>query len=177
MLTETQRQQFLEAMGVDVYVLRTRAESPVAEIIGRAADTEAGKKPIVTRTAQRRLVIVCERAHGNSREVVDRQHALIVRALGLDAAQIDWLFADAKQLERDPPALSAWLVLGEHLARVLGQQLSTQQQNASVIAVLPALPNALRGGVNQRAFWQALKPLARVLRQPAASDAALSSQH
>ena len=67
MLTETQRQQFLQAMGVDVYVLRTRAELPVTEIIGRAADTEAGKKPIVTRTAQRRLVIVCERAHGNSR--------------------------------------------------------------------------------------------------------------
>ncbi len=177
MLAETQRQQFLEAMGVDVYVLRARAESSIAEIVGRAADTETEKKPAVIVSAQPRLVIVCERVDGNSREIFDRQHTLILRALGLDTAQIEWLFADATQLEREPPALNAWLVLGEHLARVLGQQLSTQQQNASVIAVLPALPNALRGGANKRAFWQALKPVARALRQRAASDAVSSSPH
>ncbi len=173
MLVDAQRQQFLEVMGVDVYVLRARIEPPIAP---NDSVTDAEKTSTSIDTLQPRLVIVSERADGNSGEVFERQHALILRALGLDAAQIEWLFADMTQLERAPPALNAWLVLGEHLARVLGQQLSTQQQNASVIAVLPVLPNALHGATNKRAFWQALKPIARALRKPAASDAVSFSQ-
>ncbi|WP_165371662.1 DNA polymerase III subunit psi [Pseudolysobacter antarcticus] len=174
MLVETQRQQFLEAMGVDVYVLRSRIESPITSI---DAIIDAEKTPASVAMQQPRLAIVCERADGNSHEVFERQAALILRALGVDATQIEWLFADAKQLEQTPPALNIWLVLGEHLARVLGQQLSTQQQNASVIAVALSLPNALRGAANKSAFWQALKPIARALRKLAASAPASPAQH
>jgi DNA polymerase III psi subunit len=174
MLADAQRQQFLVAMGVDVYVLRSRSESPITP---SDAIIDAEKTSAPAAMQQPRLVIVSERADGNSHDISECQYALILRALGLDAAQIEWLFVDATQLERVPPALNTWLVLGEHLARVLGQQLSTQQQNASVIAVASALPNALSGAANKRAFWQALKPLARALRKPAASDAVLSSKH
>lgn len=159
MLAEAERQQYLHAMNIDVYVLRARVA------MGAEAKTDSSVTTIDA--AHPRLIIVYERADVNMHE---RQHAQIARSLGVTAAQIEWLDADAAQRECSSSMPQVWLVLGEHLLQVLDQQLSTQQQNALVIAVVPALPHAMLDGARKRALWQALKPLARALRTLAAGD-------
>ncbi len=143
-MVDAQRLRILMAMGVDVYALRSQAPAAAAP----------------------RLVVVS--AQGVRRDTrLARLFVQLPHALGLASAAIDWLEADAHGALCAPPRAPAYLVLGAQMARSLGVQLSTMQQNSSAIAVT-ADPAQLPGSAaDKRALWQALKPLARRLSKRA----------
>jgi hypothetical protein len=138
-----QRQRMLAAMGIDVYELR-------------------GAKAAAPAAPRRAVFVAAHGVRGDAR--LARLIARLPAALGAAPAQIAWLEADAGGALPPPPGPQAYLVFGAAMARALGAQLSTIEQNACVIAVT-AEPRDLPGGVaGKRALWQALKPLARHLR-------------
>jgi hypothetical protein len=156
MLAEAQRLQALSAMGIDVYLLRTRgARVPaVGETLqAEAPDAEANTLPPA-------LVVAC--AHGVDADT-PRLRAALPLALGISAARIVWIEPDGSGALASPPSAPAYLALGADLARALGEQLSTMQQMSAVIAVADAPRACLGSSLARRALWQALKPIARQL--------------
>jgi DNA polymerase III psi subunit len=149
--------RMLEAMGIDVYALRRNdaAQASSLPVAGSTADS-------VTPTSTR-LVVVS--ARGTRRDArLARLFAHLPQAFGIDEAAIAWFEADAAGALGEPPAAGVYLVLGAAMARALGAQLSTMQQNTAVIAVT-ADTNVLPGdAAAKRALWHTLKPLARCLR-------------
>lgn len=100
------------------------------------------------------VVIVCA-AH-------EREAVLpALRAIGLDPERATWLAPDALT---SLPAAANYLVFGEPLARALGAELPTAQQQAARI-VVAAAPAQWRDAAAKRRLWQVLKPLARSLRK------------
>ena len=157
-MIDATRLRLLEAMGVDVYALRTRAPSPAAVATGEAN--------IVPARNSLRLTIVC--AHGVRADArLARLFKHLPQVFGISSAAIDWIEADANDELVDFADAQVYLVLGAAMARSLGAQLSTMQQNTATIAVT-ADPTRLPGiAADKRALWQALKPLARRLRETA----------
>ncbi|HEX7915888.1 hypothetical protein [Rudaea sp.] len=149
------RLHMLEAMGIDVYALRART---VATKIANAADASLATGPASTR-----LAVVCARsARADAR--LARLFKHLPHTLGVSAGAISWLEADVNGELDDVADAPAYLVLGAAMARALGAQLSTMQQNTATIAVT-ADPAHLPGiAADKRALWQALKPVARRLR-------------
>jgi len=147
-LPDGERLRRLDAMGVRVYRLRTtspRADEPVA----------ANAEP-ATAATRVRLLVVCDEARTPALDA-------IVRTLAVADAAIGWCTPRGGKLDGLDLDASAYLVLGEHLARVLGAELpTTAQQQAAIVVV--AAPSALRGdAMAKRLLWQALKPLKRRL--------------
>lgn len=141
----------LDAMGIRPYRLRTRliaAEQP-------AAETEATAE---TLPGTLHLAVICEEPRGKA-------SALIAAALGLAETALRWhVPRDGRLAELDQDA-AAFLVLGNHLARVLGAELPTAAQQAATI-VVTAAPAQWRGdAMAKRLLWQALRPLRRHLRE------------
>ena len=133
-----ERLRRLDAMGVRVWRLRGAARGDAAP---------AGTV---------RLLVVGDDAKTPAAEA-------IVRTLGVDDAHVGWCVARGGRLDGLDLQAGAYLVLGEHLARVVGAELptATQQRAAIVVAAAPA---ALRGNaMAKRLLWQALKPLKRRL--------------
>jgi hypothetical protein len=158
-----ERLQVLHAMGVDIYVARIRDVSgsgPVQQV-APAADA-----PPEQRAADVQLVAVCARGLRDQ----PRMAALLKQlphALGIRAASIHWLEADEQGALASPIDAPGYLVFGATMARALGIQLSTMQQNSCVIAVT-AEPSRLPGtAMDKRALWQVLKPLAQRLQSRA----------
>jgi len=162
-MAESRRAQVLAAMGIEVLRLRgTGARS------SHAADLVDALQPAAPAawTDAPRVLIVCARGHRTDARTA-RMAAQLPRALGTSAASIAWCEADARGEVASPPQVPAYLVLGTRMAHALGAQLPTTLQNAAVIAVIgepEALPVDASG---KRVLWQALKPIARALRESA----------
>lgn len=158
MLAEAQRLQTLAAMGIDVYLLRTRAGVASGETAPQEAPA-AGTNALLPA-----LVVAC--APGVDADT-PRLRAALPLALGISAARIVWIEPNAAGVLAAPPPAPAYLALGADLARALGEQLSTMQQMSAVIAVADAPRACLGNGLARRALWQALKPIARYLQRGA----------
>lgn len=162
-MLDSEHLRMLAAMGVDVYALRTSMSAPIAAATHAHAVTDA----TLAQAHAPRLVVAC--AQNVRRDArLARLFAQLPQTLGVAGSAIDWLEADAGGNVASPPSAPAYLVLGAAMARALGVQLSTMQQNSSTIAVT-AEPAQLPGSAaDKRALWQALKPLAQRLRGQAA---------
>lgn len=159
MLAEAQRLQTLAAMGIDVYLLRTRdAGVPAVANTAFATDSPVGD----SKSALPALVVACARSVDAD---TPRLRAALPLALGICAARIVWIEPDAAGALASPPSAPAYLALGADLAHALGEQLSTIQQMSAVIAVADAPRACLGNGLARRALWQALKPIARRLQR------------
>jgi DNA polymerase III psi subunit len=155
MLAEAQRLQTLAAMGIDVYLLRTRSCAVVGEPALSLHAPVAGAN-----AASLAVVFAC--ARGDDADT-PRLRAALPLALGISATRITWIEPDAVGALASPPSAPAYLALGADVARALGAQLSTMQQNSAVIAVADAPRACMSNGLARRALWQALKPIARRL--------------
>ena len=156
-MIDATRLRLLEAMGVDVYALRTRALSP-------AVATDEADVP--ARGSSRLTVVCAQGVRADAR--LARLFRHLPQAFGISSAAIYWIEADANGELIDIADAQAYLVFGAAMARALGAQLSTMQQNTATIAVTTD-PAQLPGmAADKRALWQALKPLARRLRETAA---------
>lgn len=156
----------LNAMGVDVYVSRSR----LTDAVGSAADASTSRVNALTAADQAmtaiQLVAVCARG-ARAQACLSPLLGQLPQILGVAPTAIHWLEADAQGTLVAAPSAPAYLVFGAAMARALGVQLSTMQQNSSVIAVT-AEPEQLPGSAMQkRALWQVLKPLAQRLRAKA----------
>ncbi len=165
MLAETQRHDVLAAMGIDVYLLRKRDAGVPAAAAARP-DVPEAVAPDAAVPADIVLVVACSRSVGAD-PATARLRASLPLALGVAAARIGWIEPGAAGELPAPPAAPAYLALGTELARALGEHLSTKQQMSSVIAVADAPQACLANALAKRALWQALKPVARRLRQRA----------
>jgi hypothetical protein len=143
----------LDAIGVIPYRLRSRDRANAREA---AAATTNGAMPAAAATV--RVAVICEQSAGATAQT-------IAAALGLAEAALHWhVPADGRLPELDQNA-AAFLVLGAHLARVLGAELPTAAQQAATI-VVTAAPQEWRGNaLAKRLLWQALRPLRRHLRE------------
>lgn len=154
-MIDAARLHLLEAMGIDVYALRTRALSPAAATVSEANAAAAG-------SSSRLAVVYAQGVRADARLVRLFKH--LPQAFGISSAAIDWIEADASGELADVADMPAYLVFGAAMARSLGAQLSTMQQSTATIAVT-ADPAQLPGiAADKRALWQALKPVARRLR-------------
>lgn len=161
MLADAQRHDLLAAMGIDVYLLRTRDVAP-ASATDRAA---APSPPAVVQAGAGDVAVVVACAPGADAHA-ERLRKALPTALGIAASRMRWIQPDAGgTLVLPAAAAAAYLALGADMARTLGAQLSTMQQRSAVIAVADAPQACLRNGLARRALWQALKPIARHLRQ------------
>ncbi len=117
-MVEAGHRQMLEAMGIDIYELRTHEAALVV------ASSQAACAP--------RLAVVC--AHGvRSQARLAKLFAQLPQALGLTADEFGWHEADNAGVLAEPPVVPGYLVLGALMARALGAQLSTQQQKRALI--------------------------------------------
>jgi hypothetical protein len=143
----------LDAIGVIPYRLRSRDRVNVRDA---AVAATTGAMPAAAVAV--RVAVICEQAAGASAQT-------IAAALGLAEAALHWQVpADGRLPELDPNA-AAFLVLGTHLARVLGAELPTTAQQAATIVVTAAPPEWRGNALAKRLLWQALRPLRRHLRE------------
>jgi len=150
MLAEAQRRGVLSAMGIDVYLLR-----------GGAAHAHAATGADAPQQAAAELIVVCARADEGG---TARLRNLLPLALGVELGRVRWIEADARGNLPEVPNAPAYLALGAAMPRALGANLSTMQQNSATIAAADDATLSLRDSLSKRALWQALKPLARRLR-------------
>lgn len=145
---DRERLRRLDAMGVRVYRLRPAPSERHAETLPEAsADTAA---------TGIRLLIVCDEQRSSALDA-------IVRTIGLPEPQVGWCAPRGGKLEGLDLDAGAYLVLGAHLARALGAELPTEQQQRAGVVVVAA-PSELRGNaMAKRLLWQALRPLKRRL--------------
>jgi len=141
MLAEAQRASMLQIMGIDVYRLR-------ATIAPAAADA--------ARQLAAAIVVI-----GANAAVPAHFKLQLPRALGVAAPRVHW--CDIGATIADDAA--GYVAIGTEAARALGAQLSTMQQNRSIIATTAEAPALLGSGAAKRALWQVLKPVARRLRE------------
>lgn len=141
----------LDAMGIVAYQLRRR--TPVA-LAAQMSDTAAA----LPEAAAVRIAVISDQPR-------ERTAGVLAAALGVADTALHWhLPRDGRLLELDHAA-NAFLVLGSHLARVLGAELPTTAQQAATI-VVTAAPAQWRGdAMAKRLLWQALRPLRRQLRE------------
>lgn len=140
MLAEAQRLSLLRTMGIEVFRLRAAAE-PAAV----AASADSGSANVA---------VICARDALSA-----RFKAQLPRALGIADDRLHWCDTGTSA----PADAAAYVVIGTEAARALGVQLSTMQQNASIIAATAEPAMLLRSGAAKRALWQSLKPVARRL--------------
>ena len=139
MPAEAQRLSLLRTMGIDVFRLRaTGAPATPASVAGPVG-----------------VAVICARD-----AVPERFRQQLRRALGVVEERAQWC-----EIGVSVPAAAAYVVIGTEAARALGVQLSTMQQNTSVIAATAEPAMLLRGAAAKRALWQSLKPVARRLRE------------
>jgi hypothetical protein len=157
-LDETQRRALLQAMGIDVYLLRGGRA-------GESAHHSAGVEAAVASAASNEVDLVVASAADSARDAAtQRLRALLPLAIGVPAERIRWIIAGAGGALPEPPAAHAYLALGADMPRALGANLSTMQQMSATIAAADDAAASLGNGLSKRALWQALKPLARLRR-------------
>ena len=146
---DRERLRRLDAMGVRVYRLRPAPGERAAAALQQPASEDAGQQGV-------RLLIVCDEQRSPALDA-------IVRAIGLPEPQLGWCAPRGGRLEGLDLDAGAYLVLGQHLARALGAELPTEQQQRAGVTVVSA-PSELRGNaMAKRLLWQALRPLKRRL--------------
>jgi hypothetical protein len=140
----------LDAMGIAPYRLRSRGASVVS--VAETHDSE-----VATDTARARIAVICETVAGVTAKT-------IAAALGVPESALHWQVPNGGRLPELDQNATAFLVLGQPLARVLGAELPTAAQQAATI-VVTAAPSEWRGNaLAKRLLWQALRPLRRHLR-------------
>jgi len=150
--TAAQRQQYLQAMGVTLYRRRGAMAAVAAAPMERVASAEPA---FASESAAPALVMVGRRE--------DRAHAgIVLQALGVQESAVQWIDAVAEKLSALPPDATAFLAIGEAMARPLGAELSTELQQRACIGVTTS-PAQWRSASGKRALWQVLKPLRRRL--------------
>lgn len=155
-MIDASRLRLLEAMGVDVYALRARAEPQPAGQTQQSRDDSDAAQAL-------RVAVVCAKGVRADARLA-RLFKHLPQTFGTHAQTIVWLDAGADGELAAAAEAQAYLVFGAAMARALGAQLSTMQQSTATIAVT-AEPAQLPGGAaDKRALWQALKPIARRLR-------------
>jgi hypothetical protein len=158
-IDETRRRELLQAMGVDVYLLRSSQVGAV--VVGEGIEAAS-----VSPEPNDLDLVVASAADAARDPAAQRLRALLPLALGLPAERIRWITAAAGGVLPDPPAARAYLALGADMPRALGANLSTMQQMSVTLAAADEPASSLRDGLSRRALWQALKPLARLHRHP-----------
>lgn len=143
----------LDAMGVVAYQLRRRA--PVGAV-AEASDTVAAMPAVVAV----RVAVVSDQPR-------EKFAAVLAAALGVAEAALLWHMPSEGRLAELDHDANAFLVLGNHLARVLGAELPTTAQQAATIVVTSAPAQWSGDGMAKRLLWQALRPLRRQLREQA----------
>lgn len=142
----------LDAMGVVAYRLRTSTSAVASAQVPAAAD--------VILPAGAVLTVVSDQPPAAAARV-------IAAALGLAESALHWQMPRDGRLPELDQGAAAFLVLGGHLARILGAELPTPVQQAATIVVTTA-PQQWRGdAMAKRLLWQALRPLRRQLREQA----------
>ena len=161
-MTDATRLRLLQAMGIDVYVPRTQAASGLAVFPSEANAGETAAASVAQDGVA--LVVVHPRA---MRDAVRFAHFFqhLPHALGIGAEAIAWCDVDAEGRLADVIQADSYLVLGAAAARALGAQLSTVQQGTATIAVTAESAQLLGSVADKRALWQALKPIARRVRE------------
>jgi DNA polymerase III psi subunit len=144
MLAERKRSALLQAMGVDVYRLRSiAARTPAATPDASAVNAN--------------VIVVCPR---DADARLARFKTQLPHALGVAAERLHW----SDGVHAHALAQAAYVAIGAAAARALGVQLSTMPQNGHMIVTTAEPAALLRDGAAKRALWQALKPVARRLR-------------
>lgn len=146
------RRRQLDAMGVVTYRLRQRG------VAAASAGTAETATAIAAVPNHLRVAVISDQPRGAATRT-------IAAALGIAETALLWhMPRDGRLVELDLDA-AAFLVLGNHLARVLGAELPTAAQQAASIVVTSA-PAQWRGdGMAKRLLWQALRPLRRQLQE------------
>jgi len=159
MLDEGRRLDVLAALGIDVYRLRAPgARHAATSCAGATADAAPAVAP--------RLVIACDAAaRRDTRMVRPLNH--VVRALGIDSNEVAWIESAANGSFVALPPVDAYLLIGA--AQRCAAALPIERQNAATIALTAEPADMMRDGATRRALWQALKPLARRLRDGGAA--------
>lgn len=156
-MMDATRLRMLEAMGIDVYALRAQ-NAPTARTVSPAR-TDAPSSPS--------LAVISAKGVRDA-ERLARLFKHLPQVFGIAPETIEWIEAGADGELANAVDATAYLVFGAAMARSLGVQLSTMQQNTVTIAVT-ADPAQLPGSAaDKRALWQTLKPIARRLRRGAA---------
>jgi DNA polymerase III psi subunit len=156
-LVDAEHLRMLDVMGIDVYALR-RVDAMQTGFASAPSSIANSAAPM-----RSRLIVVSARGTRHDTRLA-RLLAQLPQIFGVDPAAIGWFEADANGELGEAPAAAAYLVLGAAMARALGAQLSTMQQNTSVIAVTADAAELPGDAGAKRALWHALKPLARCLR-------------
>ena len=138
MPAEAQRLSMLQAMGIEVYRLRSVAA------------------PVPERAHAATVVVV-----GVADAVPARLRMQLPGALGVAGERVHWYEIGASV----PDDAAGYVVIGTEAARALGVQLSTMQQNTAIIAATAEPAALLHDGAAKRALWQVLKPVARRLHE------------
>ena len=146
MLAETQRREMLATMGVDVYVLR---DAPA---------------PVPMRAADIRIAVVYDEDDARHSNMTVLRKALPF-ALGCNAACIDWLPISAMDAATPLPPATAYLLLGAQVAGAAKVRIDKSRHDELTVAVADAPGSSLAHALARRALWQALKPIARRLRE------------
>ncbi|MEO8802665.1 MAG: hypothetical protein ABI304_11490 [Rudaea sp.] len=147
MLAETQRREILAAMGVDVYVLRgAKAAAPI------------------TVSSKIRIAVLCGKDDARHPHATGMRK-LLPLALGCEAGCIDWIETEIGAESLELPSAPVCLLLGAGVARAVNVRVPNMQQTTAIVAVADAPQLSLRDALARRALWQALKPIARYLRQ------------
>lgn len=137
------RRRTLAAMGIDVYRLR--------DAMGSAQHSTA--------TRRSHIVVVCAPEAMQSAAALHLRECL-PRALGCAQSRVRWIGPH----EADAAALSAQdacLLLDNRTA----SEFACGTAAPELVAVADAPAQSLRDGLARRALWQALKPLARYVRE------------
>ena len=142
MLAEAQRISMLQTMGIEVYRLRVVSAESTAFALA---------------TEDTSLAVICAPA-----ALSEHLRTQLLRALGVGAQRVHWCDCSGAGL---PQNAVAYVAIGTEAARALGVQLSTMQQNRSIIATTADSSDLLRDGAARRALWHILKPVARRLRR------------
>jgi len=146
MLSQTQQRELLDAMGIDVFVLRTGNDA------WDFADNEA----------QVDVVVVCgEDPASNPQARILR--ACLPRALGIGSDRIKWLRSRAGGIVPELPPAYACLLMGSALADAFQARNSSKMYDTMLIAMADTPAESLHTPLARKGLWEILKPLRRHL--------------
>jgi DNA polymerase III psi subunit len=151
MLDDGRRLELLAALGIDVYRLRRNDAAPAPA-------------PAATASAAVRLVVACSGAARRDARIAHRLGQAL-RAVAVDASEVAWVDAGVGGAVAELPAAQAYLMCGAAIARACSALLPIDRQQAATIAVSADPADWARDPSARRTLWQALKPLARRLRE------------
>lgn len=155
--------RLLAEIGVDVYVPRTASARAV---VGRAAATACAQVIAPAVSANVQIIVAIVGTPSQRIKLLDQV------GLALRFARVHAALTDAHDLDAIA-SMRGLVVLGDSLARTLGNGLPTQRQ-VDIEWVIASEPDMLaRSAAAKRALWGEIKRLSRALAVPASNGASL----